>query len=80
VVINGTLYLTGGVNTASRDLNDMWATNDGNAWVQLTANAPWSKREQQAVIEFQGRIILAGGITGNLQSATDVWRFTPGLK
>lgn len=80
IVINSTLYLTGGVNTATRDLNDMWATNDGNSWAQLTANAPWSKREQQAVTGFQGRIILAGGITSGLQSATDVWRFTPRLE
>jgi hypothetical protein len=37
-----TLYLSGGWDGAPR--NDIWATTDGEEWIELTSNAIWERR------------------------------------
>ena len=83
----GRMWLLGGWyngrlpgHSASREV---WASEDGVTWVQVTAGAPWSARCAGAVVEHQGRMWLLGGIEnyffGDARSVkNDVWSSADG--
>jgi len=68
------LWLFGGANHAAQDrssdgfLNDVWASDDGLKWTQVTGAAPWAARDYANVVLFNDELYLLGG-----QGQADVW-------
>jgi hypothetical protein len=63
--------------------NQVWSSTDGAHWRQVTAKAAWSPRIAAAVVEFQGRMWILGGIEnyyfGDQRSLkNDVWSSADG--
>jgi hypothetical protein len=73
------LWLFGGANHAAQDrstdgfLNDVWVSDDGLAWTQVTATAQWPSRDYAGVLVFKDQLYLVGG-----QGRSDVWRSSDG--
>jgi N-acetylneuraminic acid mutarotase len=80
VVLRGQLWLFGGTSevdaqfNAVRTLNDVWRSDDGVHWTQVTAAAPWTGRDGPAVLVHADALYLVGG-----QGEADVWRSADGV-
>jgi hypothetical protein len=61
--------------------NDVWSSNDGQEWTQVTANAGWSPRAYDQAVVLAGKIYVLGG--GNYvpkyHALNDVWCSEDGL-
>ena len=79
LVYRDKLWLFGGANHATRDrspdafLNDVWVSDDGLAWAEVTHVAPWAPRSDPGVVVFDDAFYLVGG-----QGHADVWRSSNG--
>ena len=79
VVFRGRLWLFGGANHIAADrstdgfLNDVWVSDDGLAWTQVTAAAAWSAREYPAIVAFKNDLYMLGA-----EGQADVWRSANG--
>ncbi len=79
IVYRDKLWLFGGANHAASDrstdgfLNDVWVSDDGLAWTQVTASAQWPARDYPGVLVFKDELYLVGG-----QGQADVWRSSDG--
>jgi hypothetical protein len=75
------LWLFGGANHIADDrstdgfLNDVWVSDDGVAWEQVTVEAPWSPRDDAGVVAFDDALYMLGG-----QERADIWRSTDGRR
>src|SRR6185503_20026910 len=65
-VLNNTFFVLGGVtnDNSSSDyyLNDVWSSQGGTNWFQVTTAARWNRRWYSASVVFNGRIWVLGGI------------------
>jgi uncharacterized repeat protein (TIGR01451 family) len=70
---DGSIVLMGGVINGGLETNDIWRSMDnGTTWIQQTAGAGWTPREQHSsVIMADGSIVLMGGYNGGWMN--DVW-------
>ena len=79
VVYHDKLWLFGGATHVAADrstdgfVNDVWVSNDGLTWTQVTDAAAWPARDYPGVIVFGGELYLVGG-----HDQRDVWRSTNG--
>lgn len=82
---DGRLWLLGGSEQYffgnDSDLrNDVWATDDGKQWTQVTASAPWAPRTFHNALSFKGKLWVFGG--GNYlptyHGYNDVWSSADG--
>ena len=79
VVYQDELWLFGGANHARADrstdafLNDVWVSDDGLVWTQVTDAAAWPARDYPGVVVFDDELYLLGG-----QGQADVWRSSNG--
>jgi N-acetylneuraminic acid mutarotase len=75
VVFRDQLWLFGGADHLTPDrgtdgfLHDVWVSDDGLAWTEVTGAASWSARENPGVVIFGDELYLLGG-----QDHADVWR------
>lgn len=58
--------------------NEVWSSTDGKHWEQATKQAGWSPRLASAIVEFQGKMWILGGIENyyfgdNTHLKNDVW-------
>jgi len=86
-----TLYLSGGWDGTPR--NDIWATTDGEEWIELTPHATWDLRGWHSMVTFSTgtafdiiapRIwIFGGGYIGlgvrTMQSSAEIWWTRDGI-
>lgn len=85
-VYNGSLWYIGGSTLVSalpaNALNDVWKSSNGIDWVQVTANAPFTKRMRHQAFVMNGRLWVFGGeiSDGGTGSdwAHDAWSTTDG--
>lgn len=89
IVYNDRMWMMGGwadgrlpTHSAS---NQVWSSQDGVHWEQVTASAAWTPRLAAAVVEFKGTMILLGGTEnyyfGNANSLkNDVWSSSDGIQ
>lgn len=83
LVFNNKLWLLGGAVSSGRSdqlpaqfLNDVWSSEDGVNWKQVTANAPWSARDGHTSLVFNDKMwVIGGGIRGK---NSDVWSSSDG--
>jgi hypothetical protein len=79
LVFHDRLWLFGGADHMRADrgtdrfLNDVWVSDDGVAWTQVTAAAPWTPRDVPGVAALGDDLYLIGG-----QGHADVWKTSNG--
>ena len=79
LVFNSKMWVMGGFTDEwSEPVNDVWCSEDGKAWVEVTPNAPWSPRAGHASVVFDEKIWVLGGATDQ-GALNDVWRSTDGV-
>ena len=78
VEYKGRLYAMGGnvSDNAEGRSNDVWSSEDGKIWTQVTMTAAWSARQAHQVVVHNDRMYLLGGNAGSLKN--DVWSSTDG--
>ena len=76
VVFQEKWWLLGGNHDGYPDeFNDVWSTEDGTNWVQVTEHAAWTPRCGAGTAVFGGKMWIMGGSF----SMTDVWSSEDGL-
>lgn len=80
VVFKDKLWVLGGAvssgrrdETPSRFLNDVWSSDDGVNWTEVTGNAAWSAREVSTSLVLGNRMWVIGGA-----NKRDVWSSADG--
>lgn len=66
--------------------NDIWKSSDGETWVKVVDNAPWSKRSYFNLFQFDNKLWLIGGLDVStkdpelpLTRLNDVWNSADGI-
>ncbi len=81
VVFRDRLWLFGGADHVGEDkgtdqyLNDVWVSDDGLEWIEVTGNAPWSPRAYPGVVELDDALYMIGG-----EGVADVWQTSDGSR
>ena len=73
VVFNNQIWVLCG-NDGNAALNDVWSSSDGANWA-FQGNAPFTGRENQTVIAFNGDLYVIGGVGA---ASPDVWASADG--
>lgn len=87
-VYNGSLWYIGGSTLVSalpaNARNDVWKSSNGTDWVEVTANAPFTKRMRHQAFVMNGRLWVFGGEisdrAGGSDWALDAWSTTDGVQ
>jgi hypothetical protein len=58
--------------------NDVWCSEDGVNWEQVTEHAPWGPRLWFRSVVYQGRIWVLGGWSEEQDNFGDVWHSKDG--
>ena len=75
-VLNGKIYLFGGGNYVPQyhANNDVWSSDDGINWEQVSESAPWPARLWFSSVVYRDRIWVMGGWSNNpYKNYSDVW-------
>ena len=75
------LWIIGGTNNNDLPewLNDVWSSEDGITWTQVTNHGPWQKRESMSVNVHDNKMYLIGGHSlTNWHLYQDIWESTNG--
>lgn len=82
VSFNNKLYLIGG-RKGSTYFNDVWQSDDGTQWAQITPSAAFSPRMKPLVLVKDNQLWLIGGevdlTSGGSPYLNDVWSSTDGI-
>ena len=72
VCFDGRMWILGGYTP--RRVNDIWSSENGIEWQQVTEHAPWPERNLPGCVVFDDKIWIMGGVdaSGN-KSLADVW-------
>jgi hypothetical protein len=79
------LWIFGGlevVNGRKVLKNDVWSSDNGRDWYQVTENAPWTPRAYHAALAYDGKIWVLGGGKYNMPDSyalNDVWSSEDGI-
>ena len=74
VTFNDTLFLFGGLSSGLTLKNDVWSSEDGITWTQVTAAANWSARSSFGFCVYDDKIWLSGGE----DATSEVWSSSDG--
>ena len=77
VVFDGKLWMLGGAANGNNHVDDVWSSEDGVIWEEVTASAGWSSRSAHSSVVFDGKLWVIGG-TDNTSYFDDVWSSTDG--
>jgi hypothetical protein len=74
VLSDGSIVIIGGFGDTEGRMNDVWRSTDGGlTWMQMTANAEWSRRDSHTSVALpDGSLVLMGGF--DTTYLNDVWR------
>jgi hypothetical protein len=81
VVLNGKIYLMGGGNYVPQyeALNDVWSSNDGKHWEQVTEHADWTPRLWFSSVVYRDQMWVLGGWSNHpSKNWGDVWHSSDG--
>jgi len=82
VVFDDKLWILGGGNYLPnyKAFNDVWCSEDGVNWHQVTGEAPWSERLWFAAVAYRDRLWIMGGWSNDpFQDYNDVWHSKDGV-
>ena len=83
VVANDNMYVLGGLNlTLGTVFNDVWASNDGTNWTDISVAGitPWAARSEQGAVATPNGIYLMGGYDFSGPTYfNDVWYSPSGI-
>ncbi|MBI4977715.1 MAG: hypothetical protein HZC28_09545 [Spirochaetes bacterium] len=78
-VYNGSLWLTGGYENATKSTKrDVWRSPDGTNWFLAAKTAGFFDRNRHGVAAFNDALWLAGGYQANVGAYNDVWKSKDG--
>lgn len=75
-VLNGKIYVFGGGNYVPQyqAYNDVWSSEDGVTWEEVSAAAPWQARLWFSSVVYRERIWVIGGWSNNpYKNHADIW-------
>jgi hypothetical protein len=78
VVHKDRAYVVGGFAGAGQYRNDVWSSDDGKSWVQITSSAAFTPRTSQALVSFNGKLWAVGGNNFS-QSFDQIWTSIDGV-
>ena len=77
------LWIFGGVGGVSPDYtknySDVWNSENGKDWIQITNKAPWGKRRAHDSVVFKDKIWILGGVTTGERYLNDIWSSEDGI-
>ena len=78
VVFDGKMWLFGGDDLSSTLNNEVWSSEDGVTWTQVTDAAPWPPRIGSCALVHDGQMWVLGGLVIDslaeiYQDVNDVW-------
>ena len=75
VVFDGKLWIMGGGrwNPETIPMNDVWCSEDGVNWTQVTDAAPWDPRMWFSLVVYRDRMWVLGGWSRTNGNFGDVW-------
>ena len=75
VVFDGKMWLMGGGRWAPETVlhNDVWCSEDGVNWTQVTAAAPWAPRQWFSLVVYRNHMWVLGGWSRTNGNFGDVW-------
>ena len=81
-MLGGLAHVRQGNRKDKYPVGDVWSSEDGVNWTQVTAMAPWSTREHAGVVVYKDKLWLTGGRVGELRDswASDMWHSPDGIK
>ena len=77
VVFDGKIWIIGGIAEVGehhRSHNDVWSSEDGITWTEVTHRAPWCPRKDHASVVYGGMLWVIGGHT-----YADTWASPDGV-
>jgi Kelch motif protein len=80
VVLDGKMWVMGGGNYVPKHhaLNDVWCSEDGVTWTQVTEAAPWGPRLWFSSVVYRDRMWVLGGWSQKTDNYGDVWHSADG--
>jgi len=75
---NGSRMFVFGGSDGTIPLNDVWASDDGANWTQVTSAAPWGARWSFGYTVFNNELWVMGG-SGASTTYNDVWHSADGV-
>ena len=76
-LFGGCQSVFGGVPRVPLYLNDVWSSEQGIAWANITFQAAWSPRAVKEVVVYKDQIYLFGGSQMSWWSYDDIWVTSP---
>ena len=75
VVFDNKMWVLGGGNYVPEyhSNNDVWSSEDGVHWTQVTSGAPWGSRMWFSSVVYRDRIFVLGGWQKEQDNWGDVW-------
>ena len=83
VVLNGKIYVLGGGNYVPEyhARNDVWCSEDGVHWTEVTESAAWHPRLWFSSVAYRDRLWVLGGWSNNpSKNWGDVWYSSDGKR
>ena len=80
VVFDGKIWVMGGGNRAPTtvSMNDVWCSEDGVRWTQVTDRASWGPRLWFSAVVYRNRMWVLGGWSEETKNLGDVWHSKDG--
>lgn len=81
-VLNGKMYVFGGGNYVPEyaAMNDVWSSEDGVHWTQVSPKAPWHARIWFSSATYRDKLWVMGGWSNNpYKNWSDVWYSSDGI-
>jgi hypothetical protein len=75
VVFDGKIWIMGGGQRNPKPIptNDVWCSEDGVKWIQVTASADWKPRMWFSTVVYRDRMWVIGGWSEETRNFGDVW-------
>ena len=76
VVFQDKLWVIGGADVSGFDMKDVWSSDDGVVWEEITSSAEFPTFREASAIVFDNKIMLFGIISED--SSNNIWYSTNG--
>ncbi len=77
VVFQDKIWVLGGW-AETKNVNDIWTSEDGNTWSEIAPTSPWPQRSGHTSVVFQNKLWVIGG-SGASSYLNDVWSSPDGI-